>query len=121
MAEPTATEIENVRRETGLSTSDIVSLPDADIIYYWSHGGNEQIQFTAALCCEMAAARGGWRIGRWGADGENIDTTMQPPELRRRAAELRRAAETGRRHFGTVATLAHVINDDTAEEFGFGV
>jgi hypothetical protein len=92
---PTPDEIVNVRREAIGYSTDTATLPDVDIEYYWTIGG--AVLLTAALCCEMLAARAGGvdvLVTSLG-DGVSFDKHVQPDELRARARVLRQRALLG--------------------------
>jgi hypothetical protein len=88
---PTPTEAMAVRREAIGTALDETIITNEDIDWYWDHGGAESVLLTAALVCEMVAARvGGARVAIASVSGVSVNRQMQPAELRRRAAELRR-------------------------------
>jgi hypothetical protein len=88
---PTSTERTAVRREAIGTELDTTIISTADIDYYWDNGGSETILLTAALVCEMLAARaGGVTIPIVAMTGLSINRSVQPAELRKRAMELRR-------------------------------
>jgi hypothetical protein len=88
---PTTTERTNVRREAIGQADDTTLIADGDIDWYWDEGGAESVLLTAALVCEMLAARsGGTEIPIASVGGLSINRSVFPAELRRRAMELRR-------------------------------
>ena len=88
---PTSTERTAVRREAIGSATDTTIILDADIDWYWDNGGSEAVLLTAALVCEMLAARaGGVTIPIVSLPGGlSVNRSVQPAELRTRARELR--------------------------------
>jgi hypothetical protein len=123
---PTPNEAAAVRREAigTADDSDLIALGDID--WYWTHGGNETVLLTAALVCEMLAARiGGTRVAVLSLPDISVNRTMQPAELRKRAAELRRRYRNGDNPaIGATSTVTQAIwvdspdaFDDDADEF----
>jgi hypothetical protein len=116
---PTPNEAAAVRREAigTADDSDLIALGDID--WYWTHGGNETVLLTAALVCEMLAARiGGTRVAIATVSGTSMNRSMQPVELRKRAVELRRRYRDGNNPaVGAVSTVSQAIWSDSPDAF----
>lgn len=106
MADPTGADITRVRR---LATGDVTStvLSSDDITDVWVNEGRASALLTAAECCDLLAVRAGAVNFRWTADGQSMDKTMQPTELRARAIELRRRYHGGSGHIAV--TLPYTV------------
>lgn len=113
MGTPSAADILSVRLRAIGDSSDTTTLPDADIADLWQTEGHGVVLLTAAAACEMLAVRIGVTAFRWSADGQSIDKTMQPAQLRERAAELRRQYEGS----GSIALTRTEDMDNTEAEF----
>lgn len=116
---PTADELMAVRREAIGSPLDTTTITDDDITYFWDTGGNESILLTAALICEMVAARvGGARVAIASVGGLSVNRQAQPAELRRRAAELRRRYLNGDNPLvGSASTAVRAVWADHEDAF----
>lgn len=124
---PTPNEAAAVRREAIGTADDTTLLGLGDIDWYWGHGGNQSVLLTAALLCEMLAARiGGTRIAVATVSGTSVNRSMQPTELRARARELRRRYQQGDLPYAGTASTAHQAiwadspdawGDDSGDEF----
>lgn len=125
---PTPNEALAVRREAIGTAFDETIISAADIDWYWDNGGSESVLLTAALVCEMLAARfGGTRVAVATVSGVSVNRTEQPKWLERRAAVLRRRYRDGDLpSLGSSSTVSQGIwadspdafDDDDADEFG---
>jgi hypothetical protein len=116
---PTPTEAMAVRREAIGTALDETIITNEDIDWYWDHGGAESVLLTAALVCEMVAARvGGARVAIASVSGVSVNRQMQPAELRRRAAELRRRYINGDGALaGSASTAVRAVWADRDDAF----
>jgi hypothetical protein len=116
---PTADQMTAVRREAIGSPYDTTIIADDDITHYWDEGGAASVLLTAALCCEMVAARvGGVRVAIASVSGVSVNRQMQPAELRRRAAELRRRYINGDGALaGSASTAVRAVWADSDDAF----
>jgi hypothetical protein len=116
---PTADQMVAVRREAIGTPYDTTIIADDDITHYWEEGGAESVLLTAALCCEMVAARvGGARVAIASVSGVSVNRQMQPAELRRRAAELRRRYLNGDGALaGSASTAVRAVWSDSTDAF----
>ena len=124
---PTPNEAMAVRREAIGTATDETQITIGDIDWYWDHGGDQTVLLTAALLCEMLAARvGGTRVAVASVSGVTVNRSMQPAELRKRAAELRRRHRTGDIPYAGASSFASqaiwadspdAFDDDAGDEF----
>jgi hypothetical protein len=116
---PTADQMVAVRREAIGTPYDTTIIADDDITHYWEEGGAESVLLTAALCCEMVAARmGGTRVAIASVSGVSVNRQSQPVELRRRAAELRRRYINGDGALaGSASVAVRAVWSDSTDAF----
>lgn len=116
---PSADQMTAVRREAIGSPLDTTTITNDDITHYWDEGGAESVLLTAALCCEMVAARvGGARVAIASVSGVSVNRQAQPAELRRRAAELRRRYLSGDDPLvGSASTAVRAVWADSTDAF----
>jgi hypothetical protein len=116
---PTALQMTAVRREAIGTATDTTIITDDDITHYWDEGGAQSVLLTAALCCEMVAARvGGARVAIASVSGVSVNRQTQPAELRRRASELRRRYLNGDGALaGSASTAVRAVWADSDDAF----
>lgn len=116
---PTATERTNVRREAIGDSSDSATIPDADLDYYWDGDGAGSVLLTAALCCEMLAARYAGAV-TFSSDGQSMHLSDLQAKYLRRAAELRaRYAHGGAGALvGASGSITITRSDDVGKDDG---
>ena len=87
MADPTATQIGNVRLEALGPNGTVADLPDATIVYAWSNGGLGSVLATAARCCEILGSNIAGPVS-WASDGQSFNFGQRSLQYRARATEL---------------------------------
>lgn len=112
----TATQAANVRREAIGDSADSTTLPDADVTYYWDGDGAGSVTLTAALCCEMLAAKYASAV-TFSSDGQSMHLSDLQGKYLRRAADLReRYASGGAGGSGTITlTRSYDVGKDAGE------